>query len=356
MEERTLTIANETGEIVGINDAWERHQRIVFLKRTIEQTFLELAAELYEFKRLRQYEQLEHETFESYLGDPEVSISRRMAFRLLTTHHTFVLKYRSDTVTLIDAGIAKLCIIAPHMNKTNVEEWLDKAATLSRSDLRDEVRRVFSAPTMTSAEVTSEILVGSLDEVGERISRQTVDLILTDPPYEESKLDLFSSLSSLAARVLKPGGVCLTYSGQVFLPEVMKRLSEELEYGWVFAARHSGGNRRIYKVNINNGWKPVLAYYNPPLNPWWDSFIDITTGGREKELHDWQQAEAEAAYFIEHLSLPNSVVLDPFVGSGTVLVAAKRLGRRYLGIEIDAETAKAASGRLEEVDDAQALR
>lgn len=364
MEERTLTIANETGQIVGVDDAWERHKRIVALRHKAECTFLELGAELYEFCQNREgqtgWEALGHTSFNSYLADPEVDIGRRTAFRLIRVHTHLVLGLRSATVALLPVGIVKADCLAAHVKKgnideSNLDEWLDKAATLSRSDLRDEIRRVFSAPTMTSAEVVSEILIGSIDNVGERISGQSVDLILTDPPYEESKLSLFSSLSSLAAKVLKSGGLCLTYSGQVFLPEAMKRLGEHLEYAWTFAVRHTGGNTRIYKVNVNNGWKPVLAYCKSPLNPWWDSFIDITTGGREKELHDWQQAESEAAYFIEHLSLPGSVVLDPFAGSGTVLVAAKKLGRRYLGIEIDTETASIASKRLEEIDDAQAL-
>lgn len=41
-------------------------------------------------------------------------------------------------------------------------------------------------------------------------------------------------------------------------------------------------------------------------------------------------------------------VLDPFYGSGTTLVVAKKLGRRYLGFEINQEYIEIANGRLAE--------
>lgn len=194
--------------------------------------------------------------------------------------------------------------------------------------------------------VNDAIWHGDMRELGNRIASDSVDLILTDPPYPEEFLPLFSELSVLAARVLKPGGLCLVYSGQIFLPEVMGRLSVALDYAWTFAIRHSGGNQRIFKMNVNTGWKPVLAFYKPPLTIWWDSFIDVVSGGREKDLHEWQQAESEAAYFIEHLTLPGQVVVDPFCGSGTVLKAAKDLNRQYQGIELDPEYVARASRRL----------
>ncbi|MFZ3122779.1 MAG: site-specific DNA-methyltransferase [Thermodesulfovibrionales bacterium] len=50
---------------------------------------------------------------------------------------------------------------------------------------------------------------------------------------------------------------------------------------------------------------------------------------------------------IRLLSRPGEIILDPFIGSGTTAVAAKELGRRYIGIDINEEYCKYAKLRLE---------
>ena len=57
----------------------------------------------------------------------------------------------------------------------------------------------------------------------------------------------------------------------------------------------------------------------------------------ENTDHPTQKPEKLIAKLILASSKPGDIVFDPFAGSGTTCVAAKKLGRRYLGIEIDHE-------------------
>lgn len=52
------------------------------------------------------------------------------------------------------------------------------------------------------------------------------------------------------------------------------------------------------------------------------------------------------AWFIRLFTAPGDVVLDPFIGSGTTAIAARQLGRFYIGIEINAEFCESARQRL----------
>jgi site-specific DNA-methyltransferase (adenine-specific) len=54
----------------------------------------------------------------------------------------------------------------------------------------------------------------------------------------------------------------------------------------------------------------------------------------------------EAEYYLEKLTSPDGTIVDFFIGGGTTLVAARRLGRRAIGFEIDPETAARVKERI----------
>ena len=55
-------------------------------------------------------------------------------------------------------------------------------------------------------------------------------------------------------------------------------------------------------------------------------------------------------YLVKLVSRDNQVVLDPFAGSGSTLIACRKLGRRYIGIEKDREYCGIAERRMDAVN------
>lgn len=237
--------------------------------------------------------------------------------------------------------------LAQHVKEARIDGGVspNKAHKAARN-YRYTAKRKAARKQRTPTPFDSCILTGDFRTESESISDNSIDIIFTDPPYDEASTPLYGDLARIGARVLKPGGLCLAYSGQIHLPAIYALMGEHLDYLWTCAIRHTGGMQRIFKANVNTGWKPILMYVKPPRNVWWDSFVDITSGGREKEDHDWQQAESEAAYFLKALCPDGGLVFDPFMGSGTTLVAAKKIGLNYLGIEIKSEVADKARKRI----------
>ena len=138
----------------------------------------------------------------------------------------------------------------------------------------------------------------------------------------------------------------MAYAGQLYLSEIIKLMCEDLEWLWSFSVVHSGPVLTMRTTNFRQCWKPVLAFVKPPLTPWWVLQDLVTTGKQEKTLHPWQQAQAESDYFIEHLAPAGGLVVDPFVGGGTVAVSAAKLGRRFVGCDMEEEAVEVARGRV----------
>jgi modification methylase len=87
-----------------------------------------------------------------------------------------------------------------------------------------------------------------------------------------------------------------------------------------------------------------------------DWFIPLCTGEERlkgadgRKVHPTQKPEALLARVIMASTNPGDVVLDPFFGTGTTGAVAKRLGRRFIGVERDATYAKAARARIDAVE------
>ena len=65
-----------------------------------------------------------------------------------------------------------------------------------------------------------------------------------------------------------------------------------------------------------------------------------------KLLHPWEQSTKDAEYIIDFLTLPGDTVLDCFCGSGTTGVAAIKVGRNFIGLDIDQSVLEVAEARI----------
>ncbi len=190
---------------------------------------------------------------------------------------------------------------------------------------------------------------GDFRKIGHNIPDASVDLIFTDPPYDRKAIPLFDGLGEFAARVLRPGGSLITYVGQIQLPDAITDLAKHLRYWWTCSCYHSGPTLlRMNEYGIINGWKPMLWFVKETRGDKNTFVNDVATGTREKSHHEWQQAEAEARYFVELLTEPDGFVVDPFCGGGTTPAACIGLGRKWAAFEIDEANLASASLRIAE--------
>src|SRR5690606_23281456 len=94
----------------------------------------------------------------------------------------------------------------------------------------ERVAREHQAKQRRAQPVEPATVVGEVDirhgdfrQVLNDIEPGTVDAIITDPPYPGEFIGLFTDLSQLAARLLKPSGVLVAMCGQYYLPDYIAR-------------------------------------------------------------------------------------------------------------------------------------
>lgn len=221
------------------------------------------------------------------------------------------------------------------------------ASTVHKQLKRDEVAYGISQRAAMVA-VVDGVVGGDFREVTpDVLPDASVDLVFTDPPYDAAGVPLYGALGAFAARVLRPGGLLMAYASQAHLTKIGTLLdsTDGLRYLWT-CCLHRQAWTRMEGERVYSQWRPLLWYVKPPLRFHWDMFEDVVRAPKEKGLFHWQQSEAEAAYFIQRLAPTGALVVDPMCGSGTTLAAAKGLGRRFLGMEIDAARAALARERL----------
>ena len=231
----------------------------------------------------------------------------------------------------------------------------------------------------------------------------SVDLIIADPPYNLTKIfngNKFSKQSSsgyeaytrkwlaLVWPLLKPEGsiyVCCDWESSLIIGKVLgdffnvrNRITWQREKGRGAKSNWKNGLEDIWFATKSENYtfnleavklrRKVIATYRIegkpkdwtesktgnyrdtcPSNFWYDITIPFWSMP-ENTAHPTQKPEKLIAKIILASSNPGDIVFDPFLGSGTTSVTAKKLGRHYFGIEIDEQYCVWAEQRLEKAN------
>jgi len=199
-----------------------------------------------------------------------------------------------------------------------------------------------------AANESVRLINGDFIKEGVQIKDNSVDLIFTDPPYlSENSLKLYEGVAKLGKRVLKPGGACLVYAYQSYLPTILSVMSKHLTYWWTISIAFQGKHSKHNQRGIFVEWKPILFFVKGRERLEKEVISDCIKGQiPEKLFHRWEQDITECDYYIHHLTPPKGTVLDCMMGTGTVGMSCMRMGRNFIGIEMDEERFWLASKRI----------
>lgn len=238
--------------------------------------------------------------------------------------------------------------LAGHPDLVRAVDDGEMAANYARRVTRERAAAdCHRAPELPAdADLGADLRAGDFREVLDDLAPGSVAMVFTDPPYAEEYLPLYGDLAALSARLLAPGGLLLCYCGKSHFWEVGDHLRRHLRHVWIASLMLPGSNARIRSLCCWTGWRPILMFSNGPFRPrrWFEDVY--RSERREKELHDWQQSPGVARYLIERFTAPGDLVVDPFLGSGTTAIAARDLGRRFVGCDVDPDRVTAARHRL----------
>jgi len=250
------------------------------------------------------------------------------------------------------------------------------------------------------SEIINRTIHQDLFEIFDFLPKQSVDLLFIDPPYNLNKTfnasnfkkrslntytDWFDAFLTELEALLKPTTsiyICSDWQSSPAVFEAIKdrfqirnRITWEREKGRGASKNWKNSSEDIWFCTVSDSYvfnveavklkRKVMAPYTingtpkdwdrtdignyrltHPSNLWTDLTIPFWSMPENTD-HPTQKPEKLVAKAILASSNPGDVIFDPFLGSGTTSVVAKKLGRQYFGVELDEMYACLTEKRLE---------
>lgn len=228
-----------------------------------------------------------------------------------------------------------------------------------------------------------KLLPGDSYELIKEIPKASIDIILTDPPYNLSpystgniKLSWRKEINNDLAewdraefrpydwvkefkRVLKPTGNIFAFTSYNLMGKWHEAFDPEFDTFQFMVWHKTNPVPKVLRAGFLNSCELIVCMWNKGHT--WNftnqkemhNFIELPICMGEERwknpIHPTQKPVRVLEHIIEIASKPKEVVFDPFMGVGSTGVAALKIGRKFIGMEIDEKYFKAAEKRLRAV-------
>lgn len=199
------------------------------------------------------------------------------------------------------------------------------------------------------------------------IPNESIDLIVTDPPYGIKYKSNFRQVTNkfnmllnddndvrLIAydqmfRILKNNSCCIVFCSWKNYNLDYDKLSQLFDIKNVLIWYKRGGGIGDLKHTLSTNYEIAIVCHKGkcPIRGKRDgSVIEINKVNPNKMVHPTEKPVDLMKYLIEKFSDERSIIMDPFIGSGTTAIACLETGRHYIGYELDPEYYKIAQNRI----------
>ena len=205
----------------------------------------------------------------------------------------------------------------------------------------------------------NKIIEGDCLDVMLKMEEKSVDLILTDPPYNSKNIGPNNRTYSIG--VMQFPAIAYKKFCEFWIMEAL-RVAKTVVFtpGIANICNYPQPNwvlcwSKPQAVSFNryggfNVWEPIMVYGKAakgkriPRDMIQEQVLNLSKGPEKN--HPCPKPPRLMEYLVDKFSNEGDLVLDPFNGSGTTVVSAKKLGRDYIGIDINPEYNKIAELRL----------